>query len=227
MKLASLSSATASVMAMNVNGRMVRRSRKRTEQHHDGRATEQRQRHRGQLPGPHRRGWFEPHRERRIVADRDAEDAAAGVFRRQGAARHGVMADRREGLARLLPQHLAAPAQRAARIVGRKPDHGEPRHPQPPRLQERRGAAVADGALDVAHPRVPVVAALVDEAETGPHRIADVDVRDPPRERGTLPDAIGRKRERAVGESLAAPAAVGLGIAALRRRIARVEFAPA
>ena len=91
-------------------------------------------------------------------------------------------------------------------------------------MQESDGAAIACGALDIAHPRIPVVAALVDEPEARPDRIGEVDARHPSGISRTLPDAVGGKRKRAVGKSLPAPASVGRRLAALRGRIPRVEL---
>src|SRR5215475_1543529 len=125
---------------------------------------------------------------------------------------------------RAFPQHLAAPAQIAADKIGGKAIHHEPRHREPPAMQHRERAAVAYGTLDVAGWRNPVVALLVDETEAQPDRIGKIDARHPPRKSWPVVDAISGKRERGLRESLPAPAAERLGIAAPRRRIFGIEL---
>ncbi len=91
-------------------------------------------------------------------------------------------------------------------------------------VQQRQRAAVARRAPDIAHQRIPVVAVLVDEPDPQPDRIGEIEARDPARKRRAVEHAVGGKRKCAIGKALPAPAAVGRGIAALRRRIAGVEF---
>jgi len=83
--------------------------------------------------------------------------------------------NRLETLVGALPQHLTAPAQLAADELGRKPIHDEPRHFEAPAVRKRPELALARIAFDVADLRIPVVAALVDEAEAQPNRIGKID----------------------------------------------------
>ncbi len=66
-------------------------------------SADQRQRGLQHLPGAHLGGRIEPHGERWIVADRDAEDAPSGIVRGERAACHVRMPDRRELSGRALP----------------------------------------------------------------------------------------------------------------------------
>src|SRR5215831_20195435 len=127
-------------------------------------------------------------------------------------------------LIRGFPQHLAAPTQIAADEIGGKAIHHEPRHRQLPAMQHRERAAVAYGALDVTGWRNPVVALLINEAEAQPDRIGKIDAGHPPRKGWPVVDAIRRKSERRLRESLPAPASERLGIAAPRRRIFGIEL---
>ena len=54
---------------------------------------------------------LEPHGERRLLFDRDAEDAPPDVLRRQHTALHRSVRYEIEAFAHAFPQHLAAPAQ--------------------------------------------------------------------------------------------------------------------
>ena len=91
-------------------------------------------------------------------------------------------------------------------------------------MDQGERAALARGAGDVAHLRIPVVAVLVDEPEPQPDRIGKVDSAHASRYRLAVVDAVGGKREGLPRKRLAAPAAVLLGIAAPRRRVFGVEL---
>ena len=162
------------------------------------------------------------HRQR--LRDRHAEDAPPHVIRRERAALHGRVRDRLEALVRAFPQHLAPPAQRAADERGGEAIHHEPRHLQPPAMDQCERVALARRARDVADLRIPVVAVLVDEPEAQPHRIGKIDPAHAPRQRRAVVDAVGRKGEGLARKRLAAPAALLLGVAASRRRILGVEL---
>ena len=142
--------------------------------------------------------------------------------------RHAIdgVTDRGELTAGAFPQDFAAPAQRAADEGRREAVHHEPRHLQAPLVQKRGDAAVARGALDVAGSRIPIVADFVDEPEAEPDRIGEIDPRHAPRIGRMAEDAVGRKREGAVGKALAqtAPATEERGIAAAVRRIPGIEL---
>src|SRR5262249_56389870 len=116
------------------------------------------------------------------------------------------------------PDDHAAPAQAAAGKRGGKAVHDEPRHGEPPLLQEGERAPVALRAGDVARLRIPVVGELVDEAEAQPYRIAEIDSRNPPPGGGMLEDTVGGEGEGLGGKNLGAPAADLLRWAAPRRR---------
>ena len=158
----------------------------------------------------------------RVGLDGDAEHAAAGVGRGNRAA---VLAGQRGELAALaFPHDLAAPAQLPADISRRQADHLVPRHGEVPALQAHPEAAVAVGAMDVRRGGVPVVAALVDEAEPQPDGIREIEGARRARQIGPVEYPVGGKSEGARG-MIALPATGRTRLAAHGRRIERVEFA--
>ena len=165
-----------------------------------------------------------PQAHREVLLDRHAENSAADVIGCKRPALHRSVRDRLEVLGHALPQHLAAPAQVAADEVRGEAVHHEPRHLQPPSMQQGEGAAVARCPVEVADCRVPVVTQLIDEAEAKPDRIGKVDAAHSPRIGRLLVDAVGGKGEWPIREALAAPASVRPGIATTLRRIFGVEL---
>ena len=90
-------------------------------------------------------------------------------------------------------------------------------------MQPHPETAVAVGAMHVGRQGVPVVAQLIDEPEAKRHRIGKIDAGHRARQLGWMEDAVGGKREGALGRA-ALPAAFRSGTAAHRRRILPVEF---
>ncbi len=88
-------------------------------------------------------------------------------------------------------------------------------HPEPAVTLDARQVVVGAG---------PIVAKVVDETETQPDRIGEIDVIDLAGHFRAAQDSVAGKRKDAIGKSKPAPAAVGRGIAAFLGRIGFFEF---
>ena len=113
------------------------------------------------LPRPDGPRRIDPHGEC-VWNDCDAEYAPAGVGRFDRPATFTRPA--REALVFAFPHHGAAPAQRAANVTGRNPDHLEPRHREIPAMPAHPEPAVARRARYIVA-ACPVVSPVIDEAE--------------------------------------------------------------
>ena len=167
--------------------------------------------------GPRR---IDPHGER-VWNDCDAEYAPAGVGRFDRAATFSRPA--REALVFAFPHHGAAPAQRAADVTGRNPDHLEPRHREMPAMPAHPESAVARRARYIVA-ACPVVSPVIDEAEPQPDGIVKIERHCRARCVGLAPNTVGRKCERPIRETAVLPTTELFRVAASRGRILRVKL---
>ena len=172
------------------------------------------------LPRPDGPRRIDPHGEC-VWNDCDAEYAPAGVGRFDRAATFARPA--REALVFAFPHHGAAPAQRAANVTGRNPDHLEPRHREMPAMPAHPEPAVARRARYIVA-ACPVVSPIIDEAEPQPDGVVKIERHRHARCGGPAPDTVGRKCERPIRETAVLPTARLLRVAASRDRILRVKL---
>ncbi len=196
------------------------------EKPHDPDHAENREAVRQQAAQPHRPIGMQRHGERPVALDRGREDAAADVGGLDGAACRLAMAENIEPLARALPQHVPAPAQRAARELRREAVHDEQRESETIAIEQIERLAIALEPHDVARVVRPVVEAVVHHAQPRMHRIGEIDAGHAPRKNGAVKNVVGRKCEPVLlAVAVGPPAAATHVVAAPLRRILLGELA--
>ena len=167
----------------------------------------------------------QPHRERRLLLDRDAEDSPSGIVGRQHPALHRRMRNCLELLALTLPEHLAAPAQSLpAYSAGKRyiTNHGISSRPP---VQERLGPAIADAAR---RHRCDANSSCNAGSLMKPRRSHtgsdEIDPGHAPRIGRALIAAVGGKGEGLLRKAVRTPATEFRGIATTLRRVSGLEF---